>query len=123
LQSLVLPDGVPAALEQSAEPAHDEPLAGLKSIVTAGNGQIGPDRHHDAMDPHEGDVALPFAAIASRFNWGALVVIALGGLALGGLGLAVVAARQAALRRSVSAEEGPRPRAYQPVWPGIGAAW
>jgi hypothetical protein len=22
------------------------------------------------MDPHEGDVALPFAAIASRFNWG-----------------------------------------------------
>jgi hypothetical protein len=118
---LGLPDGVPAAPEQSAEATHDQPLAGLQSIITPGNGQIGPDRHHDAMDPHEGDAALPFAAIASRFDWGALAVGVV--IALGALGLAVLAARRAAPRPSMSPEEGPKPRASQPVWPDIGPVW
>lgn len=118
---LGLPDRVPAALEQSAEAAHDQPLAGLQSTIAAGNGEIGPDRHQNAMDPREGVAALAFAAIASKFDWGALAVGMV--IALGGLGLAVLAARRAATRPSVSPEEGPKPRASQPVWPGVGPVW
>jgi biotin operon repressor len=132
---LVLPDRVPpAALEPSAGGADDKPLVEPGPLVTAGGSGSGSGGRHDAMDPHEDDAALPFAAIASRFDWGAFalggVVIALGGLVLGRHLLAVLAAQRAALaaqraapRPSVATEEAARPRPSQPQWPGVGPAW
>ncbi|HVA86809.1 MAG TPA: hypothetical protein VNF73_10905 [Candidatus Saccharimonadales bacterium] len=122
------PDGEPpAAPEQAATGADDQPLVEPGPLVTPGSSGSGPAGRHDAPEHDEAAVAPASATIARWFGRGALAVggvgIAVGGFALGRHLLAALAARQAAPPPPVAPEEAVQPATSQSVWPGIGLPW
>ena len=123
------PDGEPpAAPEQAATGADDQPLVEPGPLVTPGSSGSGPAGRHDAPEHDEAAVAPASVALAHRFGRRALVLggvgIAVGGvavavgvgIALGQLRLAALATQRAAPPPSVAPEQAVQPAVYVPPW-------